>query len=588
MRILFLTMLSAMLLAPNASAQRGGHTGGQTAGGDRLVGEPFASRSPVTARNGMAATSHPLASQIALDILKQGGSAVDAAIAANAALGLMEPVNSGIGGDLYAIVWDPGTRRLYGLNASGRSPAGLSLETLKKRLGERAAIPIYGALSVSVPGTVDGWFELHGRFGRLPMEQLLAPTIRYAREGFPLTQVIAHIWQDNADAFEANADAIEELDNFRATFLIDGKAPEEGEIFRNPDLAATYERIGREGRDAFYSGAIAETIDAYMRRIGGFLFREDLASHTSIWVDPVVANYRGYDVFQLPPNTQGVAALQMLKILEGYDLASMGVNSADYLHLQAEAKKLAFADRARYYSDPDFAEAPIDWLISEEYAEQRRRLIRMDRALREIDHGDPRLEAGDTVYLTTADSTGMMVSLIQSNYWEMGSGLVPDGLGFMLQDRGALFALDEHHPNVYAPGKRPFHTIIPGFVMKDGEPFMSFGVMGGAMQPQGHVQVLCNIIDFGMNVQEAGDAARYRHAGSSQPTGEMMTDGGVLLLESGIPEEVAAALRERGHQVRITTYDRGYGGYQAILRDPVSGVYYGASEMRKDGQAVGW
>lgn len=554
--------------------------------GDRLVGKPFATRSPVVAQHGIAATSHPLASQIAIDVLKRGGSAVDAAIAANAALGLMEPVMCGIGGDLFAIVWDPESERLYGLNASGRSPRGLTLDELRRRLGNRNSIPGLGALPVSVPGAVDGWFELHGRFGKLPMPDVLAPAIRYAKEGFPLTQVIAYYWQAGTDSFEGNRDEIEELDNFRQTYLIDGRVPEEGDVFRNPDLAATYEKIAEGGRDAFYRGEIANVIDAYMRRIGGYIRKEDLASHESDWVEPVSINYRGYDVYELPPNGQGIAALQMLNILEGFNLAGMGQNSADYLHVQVEAKKLTFEDRAHFYADPDFFDVPLEGLLSKNYAEERRSRIRMDQALLEVDPGDPRLHEGDTIYLTVADGNGMMVSLIQSNYLGFGSGLVPDGLGFMFQDRGALFTLEEEHANVFSPGKRPFHTIIPAFVMKDGIPFMSFGVMGGAMQPQGHVQILCNIIDFAMNVQEAGDAARYRHSGSSQPTGSMMTNGGVLSLESGISPAVVEELRRRGHRVNSTV--GGFGGYQAILWDAGRGVYFGASEMRKDGQVIGY
>ena len=559
----------------------------QHGGGDRLIGQPFATRSPVIAPNGMAATSQPLASQVAIDILKKGGSAVDAAIAANAALGLMEPTGCGIGGDLFAIVWDPETQKLYGLNGSGRSPRGLSLQGMEAALGGRSSIPGWGSLPVSVPGAVDGWFELHERFGTLPMTEVLAPAIGYARDGFPLSQVIAAAWQSDVERFATRQDIIEEFDNFRRTFLIGGRAPEEGEVFRNPDLARTYERLAEEGRDVFYKGAMADVMDAYMRRIGGHLRKEDFVAHTSTWVEPVSVNYRGYDVYELPPNGQGIAALQMLNILEAYDLAAMGFNSADYLHVQTEAKKLAFEDRARFYADPDFYDAPLDQLLSKTYAQGRRDLIQMDKVLQRITVlDDPTLEGGDTIYLSVADRNGMMVSFIQSNYIGMGSGLVPDGLGFVFQDRGALFTLDADHPNAYAPGKRPFHTIIPAFVMKDGVPFMSFGVMGGAMQPQGHVQILSNMIDFGMNVQEAGDAARYRHVGSSQPTGEVMTDGGTLQLESGVEADVISELRRRGHRVRVTK--GGFGGYQAIVWNARHGVYHGASEMRKDGQVVGY
>ena len=576
---LLLTLALILIVTMPAFAQHGG--------GDRLIGQAFATRSPVIAKNGMAATSQPLASQVAIDVLKKGGSAVDAAIAANAALGLMEPTGCGIGGDLFAIVWDPETQQLYGLNGSGRAPKGLTLEGMKAALGGRTSIPGWGSLPVSVPGAVDGWFELHGRFGRLPMADVLAPAIGYARDGFPLSQVIAYYWQSDAKRFEAASGFIEEFDNFRETFLIDGRAPEEGEIFRNPDLARTYERLAEEGRDVFYKGEMADVMDAYMRRIGGHLRKEDFVAHTSTWVEPVSVNYRGYDVYELPPNGQGLAALQMLNILEAYDLAAMGFNSADYLHVQAEAKKLAFEDRARFYADPDFYAAPVDQLLSKTYAQGRRDLIRMDKVLKQIAIlDDPTLEGGDTIYLTVADKDGMMVSFIQSNYLGMGSGLVPDGLGFVFQDRAALFTLDADHPNAYAPGKRPFHTIIPAFVMKDGAPFMSFGVMGGAMQPQGHVQILSNMIDFGMNVQEAGDAARYRHVGSSQPTGEVMTDGGTLLLESGVEADVISELQRRGHRIRVTK--GGFGGYQAIVWDARHGVYQGASEMRKDGQVIGY
>lgn len=561
----------------------------RTGGGDRLVGKPFATRSPVLASHGMAATSHPLASRIAVDILQQGGSAVDAAIAANAALGVMEPVNCGIGGDLFALVWDPNSKRLYGLNASGRSPLGLTLEKVRKLAYQKTSsnlIPLYGALPVSVPGAVDGWFELHERFGLLDFHKILAPAIRYAREGFPVTQVIAFYWQENVVMLEANAEIIEELDNFRDTFLVGGRAPMEGTVFQNHDLASTYEQIADGGRDVFYRGAIADKIDAYMQRTGGWLRREDLDAHQSEWVEPISTTYRGYQVYELPPNGQGLAALQMLNILEGYDLYAMGHNSAAYLHTHTEAKKLAFEDRARFFADPAFTEIPIEGMLSKEYAAERRKLIDDARVLTSVQPGNPGLNHGDTIYLTVADSSGMMVSLIQSNYIGLGCGLVPDGLGFMLQDRGQLFALEEGHPNVFAPGKRPFHTIIPAFVMKNGVPFLSFGVMGGAMQPQGHAQILCNLIDFGMNVQEAGDAARYRHVGSSQPTGTVMNDGGMLLLETGIPDTVMLDLIRRGHDVRYG--HGGFGGYQAILWDPVHRVYHGASEMRKDGQVIGY
>jgi len=584
----FTALLGCVLLFPLTVAAQNGD-----GGGDRLTGEDFA-RSPVIAQNGIAATSQPLASQIAVDVLKDGGSAVDAAIAANAALGLMEPTGNGIGGDLYAIVYDPETDSLYGLNASGRSPRGLSYDQMQQELGDRDQIPLLGHLPVSVPGTVSGWYKLHERFGSRSMQQNLAPTIRYAREGFPLSQVIAYYWEGNVEAFR-EADLPD--DNWKETYLVEGddgamRAPKEGEIFRNPDLANTLETIAEGGRDAFYEGEIAQTMADYAERTGGYLRMEDFREHTANWVDPVSVNYRGVEVYELPPNGQGIAALQMLQILEGYDLADMGHNSADYLHVNTEAKKLVFEDRARFYADMDFADVPVQQLISDAYADQRRQLIEMDEVLSEPSHGDPRsamterLDEGDTIYLTVADSTGMMVSLIQSNYAGMGSGLVPDGLGFMLQDRGALFTMEQGHPNVYEPGKRPFHTIIPAFATKDGEPFLSFGVMGGGMQPQGHVQVLSNIVDFGMNVQEAGDAARYRHYGSSSPTGESMDGRGTLRLESGVTQHVVEVLKGRGHAVDVGA--GGYGGYQAIMWDPDEGVYWGGTEMRKDGTVVGY
>ncbi|GAB3328997.1 gamma-glutamyltransferase [Larkinella ripae] len=566
-----------MLLVVPALAQPGK--------GDRISGPNFVTRSPVLARHGMVATAHPLASQVGLDILKQGGTAVDAAIAANAALGVLEPNNCGIGGDLYAMVWSAKDRKLYGLNASGRSPKGLTLEKLQAVLVGNAPIPLYGPLSVSVPGAVDGWFELHRRFGKLPMKKLLAPGIQYAREGAPVPAVIAYSWQEAVKRLEANQATVQELAGFRRTFLIDQQAPREGQVFKNPDLATTYEKIATGGRDVFYKGALADAMDRYARKTGMPLRKEDLAAHRSVWVDPVSVTYRGYEVHELPPNGQGVAVLEMLNLLKPYDLRRMGHNSADYLHLLTEVKKLAFEDRARYFADPEFSKIPLSWLLSDDYAAQRRKLIDPKQAARRIDASVPILKEGDTTYLTVADDEGNVVSLIQSNMLEFGSGLVPDGLGFVFHNRGTSFSRQAGHANEYQPGKRPFNTIIPAFVLKDGQPFLSFGVMGGAMQPQGHVQILCNIIDFGMNVQEAGDAARFSHSGSSEPIGTMMLDGGHLALESGIPQAVRDELERRGHHLISKDF---FGGYQAILIDPVQKIYHGASEMRKDGQAVGY
>ncbi len=542
---------------------------------DRITGRPFATRSEVLALSAMAATSQPLATQAALDILKRGGTAVDAAIAANAVLGLVEPTGSGIGGDLFAMVWDAKSKKLHGLNASGRSPASLTLEVFRKRGLRR--IPSLGPLPVSVPGCVDGWFTLHQRFGKLPMEDILEPAMRYAREGFPVTEVIAHYWQRSARV-------LARFPNFRETYIPDGKAPAKGEVFKNPRLAATLERIARKGRDVFYKGEIARKIDAFMKEMDGYLSYEDLAAHTSEWVEPVSTNYRGYDVWELPPNGQGIAALQILNILESYDVKAMGFGSADYIHHFVEAKKLAFEDRARFYADPAFNKIPVQELISKAYAEKRRKRISPRRAGRSYPPGNPALDEGDTVYLTTADGKGNMVSLIQSNYRGMGSGMVPGDLGFMLQDRGELFDLREGRFNTYAPKKRPFHTIIPAFITRDGEAFMSFGVMGGDTQPQAHVQIVVNIVDFGMNVQEAGDAPRILHSGSSSPTGRRMRDGGRVYLETGFPYESIRTLVRMGHSVGYNVGS--YGGYQAILRK--DGVYHGASESRKDGQAAGY
>jgi len=565
--------------------------------GDRVSGEYFATRSVTTATQGMAATAHPLASQVAINVLQSGGNAVDAAIAANAAIGLMEPTGNGIGGDIFVIIWDPETRQVYGINGAGRSPMGLSYDEVVETLGEGNAIPPMGAMPVSVPGTVDGWFAMHERFGSMPMDEILAPAIRYAENGFPLTETIAYYWERNMrilDGRFANGE-FEEFANAQATYLTeDGDAPREGEIFRNPDLANTYRLIAEGGRDAFYDGPIAQTINDYMERIGGWIAYEDLAAHRTEWVEPLSVNYRGYDVWELPPQGQGIAALQMLQTLEAYDLSSMGFMSAEAIHLMVEAKRLAFEDRARFYSDPAFYDeadpaALYAELISDEYADTRRALISTDAAMESVTHGDPSIiEDGDTTYLTVADSNGMMVSLIQSNFRGMGSGLVPDGLGFMLQNRGELFSLDPNHPNVYEPGKRPFHTIIPAMITRDGEAFMSFGLMGGAMQPQGHVQIITSVIDFGLNIQQAGDAARWRHDGSTSETGQAgETAGvGVLSVEGGMPQEVRDALTALGHEV--VDGDGGFGGYQAILRDPETGVLYGASEMRKDGAAQGY
>lgn len=544
---------------------------------DRIAGRDFATRSEVIAPQAMAATSHPLATQIALDVMKQGGSAMDAAIAANAALGLMEPTGNGIGGDLFAIVWDPKTKKLHGYNGSGRSPKNLTLQWFIDK-GYKD-VPSHGPLPVTVPGTVDAWFAMHQRFGKLPMKQNLAPVIRYARNGHPVAETIVYYWN-------LSVPRLSKYPGFTEQMTINGKAPKKGEMWRNPYLANTLEKISREGRDGFYKGATAKTIADYIQAQGGFLSVEDLASHKGEWVQPISTNYRGVDVWELPPNGQGLAALQILNILEAYDFSKIPFGSAEHVHLFTEAKKLAFADRAALYADPDFAKTPVEKLLSKDYAAERRKLI-TDRAMQSVDPGAA-LNQGDTIYMTVADKDGMMVSLIQSNYRGMGSGMTPPGLGFILQDRGEQFVLKAGHPNSFEPGKRPFHTIIPAFMTKNGKPWISFGLMGGAMQPQGHTQIVMNIVDFGMNLQEAGDAPRIQHEGSTEPAGQntAMSDGGVLNLESEFSYPVIQALMRKGHKIEFA--DGPYGGYQAIMRDPDTGVYTGASESRKDGQAAGY
>jgi gamma-glutamyltranspeptidase/glutathione hydrolase len=545
---------------------------------DRLTGRSFATRSEVISSNGMVASAHPLATQIGLDILKKGGHAVDAAIATNAALGLMEPTNNGIGGDLYALVWDAGQHRLLGLNASGKSPKLLNRQWFVDN-GYRS-IPPRGPLPVTVPGAVDGWFELHDRFGRLPIKDLLEPAVAYAREGFPVTEVVAWEWRREVEELADQPGFVEQ-------FTIDGKPPSTGDIWTNRQLATTLEALAESGRDLFYEGDVAQTIVRFMQKHGGFLSMDDLVGHRSEWVEPVGTTYRGYDVWELPPNTQGLAVLQMLNLLELHDVTALGFGSAEHLHLLTECKKIAYEDRARYYADPEFNDIPFAVLASKAYAQARAVLFDPRHAAPRYASGEPdALRIGDTTYLTSADNAGNMVSLIQSDYRGMGSGMTPPGLGFSLQDRGELFSLDPDHANCLEGGKRPFHTIIPGFVTHAGEPWLSFGVMGGDMQPQGHVQILANLIDFGMNLQEAGDAPRMNHTGSSTPTGNSMADGGTLNLETGFDQGVIEDLRKKGHSI---AHVRGiYGGYQAIARNPDSGAWHGASESRKDGQAAGY
>ena len=542
-------------------------------GYDRITGLDFASRSEVLASNGMAATSHPLATQTAISVLKNGGNAIDAAIAANAVLGLVEPTGCGIGGDLFAIVWSADDKKLYGLNSSGPAPINISIEEITSKGLD--AIPPYGPLPVTVPGAVAGWVELHKRFGIMDFNLLFQNAIEYAEKGFPVTEVVAYYLKLSSENFI-------DYPNFKKTWMPNGKIPSKGEIFKNPYLARTYKKIAQSYGEDFYKGNLAKEIVSFINNQGGYFSLEDLSEFKPEWIDPVSTNYRGYDVWELPPNGQGIAALQMLNILENYNIKDLGFGSAEYIHLFTEAKKIAYEDRALYYADPNFSDIPLKTLISKEYAKERSKLINLKKSSKSYNAG--LLEEGDTIYLTVADKYGNMVSLIQSNYRGMGSGMVPNDLGFMLQDRGEMFSLDPNHMNSLIGGKRPFHTIIPAFITKNNKPLVSFGLMGGAMQPQGHAQIVINLIDFKMNLQEAGDAPRIRHAGSSQPTGEKMTDGGYLSLEKGISAEEIVKLERLGHKFQ---YDLGgFGGYQAImLKD---NVYIGASESRKDGHASGY
>ena len=540
---------------------------------DRLTGKDFATRSEVIATNGMAATSHPLATQTALDVLKDGGNAIDAAIAANAVLGLVEPTGCGIGGDLFAIVWIEKDKKLYGLNSSGPAPQDMTIKKLKAMGIDK--IPPFGPLPVTVPGAVAGWTALHKRFGNKSFEELFNNAIYYADNGFPITEVVGYYLQLSSERYK-------DYPNYKDVWMPNGEALKKGDVFINKDLAGTYKQIAKSYGESFYKGDIAQTISKFIIEQGGFITVDDLKNYEPEWINPVSSSYRGFDVWELPPNGQGIAALQILNILEQYDIASMGHNSAEYIHLFTEAKKLAYEDRAKYYADMSFADVPVEELISKEYALERNKLINLKKAASFYDSGI--FEDGDTIYLTVADKDGNMVSLIQSNYRGMGSGMVPPNLGFMLQDRGEMFSLDPNHRNSLQGGKRPFHTIIPAFITKDNKPFISFGLMGGGMQPQGHAQIVVNIVDFKMNLQEAGDAARIRHFDSSQPTGEVMLNGGFLSLESGIPENVRNELSKLGHNLKDEK--GGYGGYQAIMKK--NEVYFGASESRKDGHASGY
>lgn len=583
----FLAALPAAALLAPAAARAAATVYPGVSGGDRIAGANFASRSAVWGEHGAAATAHPFATLIAIDTLRRGGSAVDAAIAANAALGFLEPTANGIGGDCFVMLWDPAKKTVVGLNGSGRSPRGLSLAEVRRRAVNNH-IPAYGAVSVSVPGAVDAWWEMHKRYGKLPWAEVLEPAANLAERGAPVPQAIAWYLKANMARFASTAVPIEDKANALKVFTRDGRTPAEGEIFRNPDLARTLRAIGQGGRDAFYDGPIADHMEAYFKRVGGWMTRRDLAAHKTEWVQPIVTDYRGTSVWGLPPNSQGLSTLQILNVMEQFDLKAMGFQSAASIHHQAEAKRLAFEDRARYFADPAFARTPIEYLNSKAYAVERAKLIRPDRLMDRVMPGDAP-HHGDTTYFTTADKDGMMVSIIQSNYRGMGSGLVPDGpdgatLGFMFQDRGELYALSDGHPNIYAPGKRPFQTIIPGFASRGDQPLLSFGVMGGDMQPQGQAQIIANMVDYGLGVQEAGDSPRWHHEGSSEPTGEPQEGTGVLRLETGVPADTRAKLAAMGWKLGDT--DGGFGGYQAILKGDQA--YGAASEMRKDGLALAY
>jgi gamma-glutamyltranspeptidase/glutathione hydrolase len=539
--------------------------------------------------SGAAGTAHPLATLTAIEILKRGGSAADAAIAVNACLGFLEPTSSGLGGDCFAMIWDPKLSKVVSLAGSGRSPKSLTLETVRAR-SKNGAVPALGAISVSTPGALDAWWTMHQRYGRLKWSELFQPAIHFAETGVPVPQVIGFYIKRNMAIFTRPNSGVEETANAMHTYAPSGQAPIEGDVFRNPDLAHTYRMIAEGGRDVFYDGPIAHTIDAYFKRIGGWLSHDDLRNQHAEWLDPLVTSYRGVEVYGMAANTQGLATLQILNILENFDLRNMGFQSPSSIHMQVEAKRLAYEDRARYYADPHFANIPIEWLNSKSYAAERAKLIRPDQILTPVFPGQAPSH-GDTTYFTVSDVDGMMVSMIQSNFRGMGSGLVADGLGFMFQDRGQLFSLVDGHPNIFQPGKRPFQTIIPGFATREDKPWMSFGVMGGDMQPQGQAQIIINRVDYGLDIQAAGDSPRWHHEGSSQSMGEdppTLGPKGILRLESGVPEASRRALIDLGWPMGAS--DGGYGRYECI-EHRMSGtdrVYAAATEMRADGVALAY
>ena len=527
--------------------------------------ESFKTRSAVICRNGMVATSQPVAALVGLKVLMDGGNAVDAAVATAAALNVVEPMSIGIGGDMFAILYISKTKELIGINASGRSPYGLSIEELMKK-GYRS-MPDYGMIPVTVPGALDGWVKLVERFGRMPLSRLLEPAIKYAEDGFAVTPQIARDWASAVDKLSGHP-------NTAKHYLIDGRAPRVGEVFRQPYLAKTLRLIAEGGREPFYEGETAREIVRFSEENDGYLSMEDFKDHTSEWVEPVCSTYRGFKLYELPPNCQGITAQIALNIAEGFDLPSMGHNSADYLHVLIESVKLAFADRNRYITDPRFRDIPVSGMISKRYAEERRRMIDPASAIRSAEPGDP-ARFSDTAYLCVVDSQRNAVSFINSLFHGFGSGMVGGETGILLQNRGASFSLDPEHYNALESHKRPMHTIIPAMLFKDDEPVVVFGVMGGDMQPQGHLQVVCNLVDFDMNVQDAIDAPRFRYMG-----------GGSIALEEGITEEVARELERRGH--KLLPPNTFFGGGQAIFIDPETGSLHGGSDHRRDGCAVGY
>ncbi|HTU35762.1 MAG TPA: gamma-glutamyltransferase [Candidatus Acidoferrum sp.] len=526
-------------------------------------------RSMVVSREGIVAAESPLAAQAGATILAHGGNAIDAIVATNAAMGVVEPMMNGMGGDLFAIVYDAKTHKLYGLNASGWSPAKLTIDFLKSK--GITKMPLFGVDSVTVPGVVDGWSKLLDRFGTKKFSELLAPAIYYAREGFPVPEWDAEYWHA-AEPF------LRRDESLSRTYLIDGHAPALGEVFRNPDLARSLELVASGGRDAFYKGEIASKIVALSQQLGGTMTAQDLADYSSEWVEPLSTTYHGWTVYELPPNGQGIAALMMLNIMEQFPLAKYGRNSVDALHVMIEAKKLAYADLRRYVGDPRFSHIPVEGMVSKSYGEQRAKLIDMNKANCDVAPGEPGLPTkGDTTYLTAVDSQGNMVSLIQSNYEEFGSRLVADGTGFALQDRGALFTLDPASPDALAGHKRPLHTIIPAF-MERGDDRIAFGIMGGFNQAQAHAQFVSDVVDFGMNIQAALESPRFT---------KMTFHGCDVAMEDRIPESVRDALTARGHQIELRgDYSAMMGGGQAVQRDFKTGVNYGASDPRKDGEAI--